>query len=358
MAKDKLNNLVEIVEQTASERGLFDAQTPLLLMVSGGCDSTSLCYIARELRERGEISEIAALHVNHKLRGQDAEDDQKFVECLCHELDIPLYTVEVDVAKIAESAGENIEACGRRERYTSAAEALNSLCTHYGKDFSEGRIVTAHTLNDRVENFYMRSIVGTGPGGFRSMKYKNANVIRPLLDITRDELVEMMQKLQLAGQATEDACGNIWREDATNAHTDQFRAFVRQEIVPVAKARNEKLHQTLLRTMNLIADEDDMLDELASQLLNEYCEFDGTSAKLAPAFSKEKVPLQKRAIFKLLDAMKPGDERVENASVEAILNSFSDNKTKNIQFNLAVSSNKTGVLIEPMGQYRSRRKKE
>lgn len=347
MSSDKLDRLVVLVQKTASKHNLFNSSTPLLLMVSGGCDSTSLTRIFAELQKAGDVGPLAALHVNHKLRPGDAEKDQAFVEALCQEHDIPLYIVETDVAKNAELTGENIEAAGRRERYTSAAEALHSLCEHFGCDYADGRIVTAHTLSDRVENFYMRSIVGTGPGGFRSMKYKNANVIRPLLDVTREELEEAMREVD-----------QTWREDATNAHTDQFRAYVRHELVPVAKKRNGKLHQTLARAMNLIAEEDDMLEEMACELLSSYCEYDGTSAKITLEFGEQKLPLQRRAIFRLLDTMKPNDERVENASVEAVISAFRDRQPKNIQFDLAVSSNKTGVLIEPMSEYRARRKKK
>lgn len=350
MNQESLNTLVDVVLKTARERDLFSAENPLLLMVSGGCDSTSMVRIFAELEARGEVHNLAALHVNHKLRGGDANDDQAFVEDLCASLNIPLYIVETDVAAIASAGGENVEAVGRRERYTSAGDALASLCNHFEKPYSSGRIVTAHTLNDRVENFYMRSIVGTGPGGFRSMKYKNANIVRPLLDVTRAELENAIVAL-----------GQTWREDATNAHTDQFRAFVRHELVPVAATRNEQLHKTLLRTMNLIAEEDDMLDEATNQLLQAHVQYlpEVESFKIAPEFYDEKLPLQKRAAFKIVNELKPHDERVENSSVEAIIHAR-DNKFRptNIQFNLVVSSNKTGVLVEPMSQYRARRKRK
>lgn len=71
------------------------------------------------------------------------------------------------IAAEAERSRENVEAAvARRERYLAANEALRSMCQHEGRPLSEARIFTAHTADDRIENFYMRSIVGTGPGGF------------------------------------------------------------------------------------------------------------------------------------------------------------------------------------------------
>ena len=103
-------------------------------------------------------------------------------------LDVPLFSCEIDIAGEAQRTGENVEAVARRERYLAANEALESLCLHAATPLADGRILTAHTADDRVESFYMRSIVGTGPGGFRAMKYRNGPVVRPLLDASREEL--------------------------------------------------------------------------------------------------------------------------------------------------------------------------
>lgn len=88
------------------------------------------------------------------------------------------------------------------------------------------------------------------------------------------------------GEVVLDEEGNRWREDATNAHTDRFRAFVRHEIIPKAKERNGQLLDTLCRTMNLIADEDDFLDSLASESAESNLEWiggDGETRSMAVA---------------------------------------------------------------------------
>ena len=364
MANSMLRHTTNGAIEASREHALFGADTPLLLMVSGGSDSTALAYIFKELQDEGYILNLAALHVNHKIRGVEADADQEFVRELCEFLEIPLFEAEVDIPKIAASSGENLEACARRERYVCANDALCSLCNHVGANSEDGRIVTAHTLDDRVENFYMRSIVGTGPGGFRSMRFQTNNVTRPLMRLTREELQGTILELNDAKLAYANSHGQLWREDATNKDESGFRAFVRHTLIPQVKRKNVNYAHTLEKTMDLIADEDDMLELFARELLQENVTLyiEENRAEICPAFAKVKVPIQRRAAFKLLGAMMPESVRVENASVEAVLAPFESGeckhvRPKNIQCNLMVTSNKNGVIVESAESYRAKRKR-
>lgn len=367
-------SVIERMKATIAERELCAPDAPVLLMVSGGSDSTALAYAARSLHDAGQVGDLAMLHVNHCLRGEEAEADARFAAQLAELLDIPLFSCTIDIAREAEGTGENVEALGRRERYLAANEALESLCLHAAAPLAEGRIFTAHTADDRVESFYMRSIVGTGPGGFRSMRYRNGPVVRPLLDTSREELRSFIEQREREGRPTAcDEQGALWREDATNAHTDRFRAYVRHEIVPRAKERNPQLLDVLCRTMNLIADEDDMLDaqadELAVRLASWIEQVEGADADcaagctLAPELGGFARPLQRRVVARVLGLMLGSEARVETASIEALLDAFDEGGAPrggyvvNIQGDLAVSANKRGVRIEPMAAFRSRRKR-
>lgn len=374
MNKDEAQKIKESVfhriAATVSQRGLAFPQTPVLLMVSGGSDSTALAYLGQELADAGLVGPLAMLHVNHQLRGQDSEQDQEFVQELAALLDIPLFVCQINVPALVASSGENMEAVARRERYVAANEALASLCQHVGAPVEAGRVFTAHTQDDRVENFYMRSIVGTGPGGFRSMLYANGRIVRPCLDVSRQDLRDYLAARRALGlPCREEADGALWREDATNAHTDQFRAFVRHKIIPVAQERNPQLLDTLCRTMNLIADEDDLLDQMASMIRREGVrQIDQADPAggfvLLPDFGLNPLPLKRRAVVALLQEMLGSECRIEAASVESVLAQFGPDgapvsgAVANIQGDVAVSSNKKGVRIEPMRAYRSRRKKD
>ena len=224
----------------------------------------------------------------------------------------------------------------------------------------------------------MRSMVGTGPGSFRAMKYANGPVTRPLLDIGREDLRVYLRKRERDGLSCAcDAEGNLWREDATNAHTDRFRAYVRHEVIPHIKQRSSQLLDVLGRTMNLIADEDDMLENMASDLVKRHMTWTEALPErppayeeggvLAPAFGSQPAPLQRRAVVRVLQAMLGPNARVETASVDAVLAAWERPGTReakprggyvaNIQGNLAISANKHGVRLEPMAVFRARRKK-
>ena len=364
--------VVERIRHTIEQRQLAGPENPVLLMVSGGSDSTALAYAACDLHDSGLLGPLAILHVNHQLRGDQADADAEFVRQLAEALELPFFLVEVNVGELAREAGENTEAVARHERYVAAQEALESLCRHTSHPVNEGRIFTAHTADDRVEGFYMRSIVGTGPGGFRSMRYVNGAVVRPCLDVSRQDLRDYLARRALDVDAGDDKPlvrdedGALWREDATNAHTDRFRSYVRHEIVPKALERNPQLLDVLSRTMNVIADEDDMLESWAQKLVSEQVKWevdgdDGAGCSIQPAFANLEVPLQRRVALEVLKRMLGRETRIDTASVDAVVAAFADGApvsgyTNNIQGDLALSANKQGLRIEPMTQYRARRK--
>ena len=359
-------DVVALARMAVEKRDLAAIDSPVLLMVSGGSDSTALAYIASELHEEGLLGPLAIVHVNHKLRGDDADEDAEFVAKLAELLQIELVTTEVDVDAIAEAEHGNVEAIARRERYAVAHEVLSDMCRELGVPVSSGRIFVGHNADDRIENFYMRSIVGTGPGGFRSMLYLNGQVARPLLDISREELRDyIIGRIERDLPVVRDDEEMLWREDATNQHTDRFRAFVRHEIVPLAKERNPQLVSTLTRTMNLIGDEDDMLDALADDLMARYVvplEPVEDGYVLSPMLAAERTPLLRRVAVKVLESMLDPDDRIETPSIDAVLAAFEGGKPKsgyvaNVQGNIAISSNKQGVRIEPMAKFRTRRKR-
>lgn len=221
---------VDVVAETIATRAMADADTPVLLMVSGGSDSTAMAYIAAELQERGCIGPLAIMHVNHGLRGAASDGDAEFVRRLADALHIPFFLCEIDVAGMVDRTGDNMEAVARRERYAAANDALESLCRHAQTPISAGRIFTAHTQDDRVENFYMRSIVGTGPGGFRSMRYENGQVMRPFLDVSRNDLRDYLNR-----RAMDVEAGKTFPWCATSRTT--CGAKMRPTRIPTASGR-------------------------------------------------------------------------------------------------------------------------
>ncbi len=238
-----------------------------MLMVSGGADSTALLVLAatsaldigdgrgcaRIARER-----LHVLHVNHGLRGIDAEEDEEFVCELSARFGIPCTVRHADVAALAKEGDGNVENAGREFRYAAAAELANSLCAEYGVPRSAARIVTAHTADDRAETFFMNAIRGCGPSGLSSIPRQRNRIVRPLLDHTHEELCSLLRMR-----------GIVWREDSTNADTQYLRSYVRHEVMPVVKARNPKVLSSLSQTCDILSDEDSYLTQVASRTFHE-----------------------------------------------------------------------------------------
>ena len=240
---------------------------PVILMVSGGADSMALLHMAAteplDLSDGAGLARIAkerlhVLHVNHLLRGEDADADQRFVQETCDSLGVPCTALRVDVAKLAQERDGNVEDVGRRVRYDAARELAQKLCTEQGVSRQKAKILTAHTADDRAETFMMNVMRGSGMSGLASIPRHRGLIYRPLLDYTHDQLKDWLKARDLD-----------WHEDATNTDTHYLRAYMRHNVLPLLKARNPMLVQTVCKIADLMADEDDYLEGKAARKLRQ-----------------------------------------------------------------------------------------
>ena len=263
-AKDQAEGLRR-GQAEGSRRGQVAA--PVILMVSGGADSMALLHMAvtepLDLGDGAGLSRIAkerlhVLHVNHLLRGEDADADQHFVQETCDSLGVPCTALRVDVAKFAQERDGNVEDVGRRVRYDAARELAQKLCTEQGISRQKAKILTAHTADDRAETFMMNVMHGSGMSGLASIPRHRGLIYRPLLDYTHDQLKDWLK-----------ARGLDWHEDATNTDTHYLRAYMRHNVLPLLKARNPMLVQTVCKIADLMTDEDDYLEAKAARKLRQ-----------------------------------------------------------------------------------------
>ena len=256
-----------------SRRGQADTQrrgqaaAPVILMVSGGADSMALLHMAAmeplDLGDGAGLARIAkerlhVLHVNHLLRGADADADQRFVQETCDSLGISCTVLRVDVARLAQERDGNVEDVGRRVRYNAARELAQKLCTKQGVSRQKAKILTAHTADDRAETFMMNVMRGSGMSGLASIPRHRGLIYRPLLNYTHDQLKDWLKARNLE-----------WHEDATNTDTHYLRAYMRHNVLPLLKARNPLLVQTVCKIADLMTDEDDYLEAKAARKLRQ-----------------------------------------------------------------------------------------
>ena len=270
---NKKNALIAKGQAEGSRRGQASdprrgqVTAPVILMVSGGADSMALLHMAAteplDLGDGAGLARIAkerlhVLHVNHLLRGEDADADQHFVQETCDSLGVPCTALRVDVAKLAQERDGNVEDVGRRVRYDAARELAQKLCAEQGVSRQKAKILTAHTADDRAETFMMNVMRGSGMSGLASIPRHRGLIYRPLLNYTHDQLKDWLKARDLD-----------WHEDATNTDTYYLRAYMRHNVLPLLKARNPMLVQTVCKIADLMTDEDDYLEGKAARKLRQ-----------------------------------------------------------------------------------------
>lgn len=216
-----MRGLVERVLETIRKRELIKAGDRLAAAVSGGADSVALLLLLLELRgELGIVLSVA--HVNHKLRGEESDEDERFVAELARRHDLELL---VRSAPLNREGGFGIEAAGRALRYEFFRELARAGQVR--------KIATAHTLDDQAETVLLRMLRGTGIRGLAGIHprlvlkddgHKSGEVVRPLLEVRRVELQEFLR-----------ARGQEWREDSSNRDPNFLRNRVRLGVLPVLK---------------------------------------------------------------------------------------------------------------------------
>lgn len=304
---ETIDSLDTRVSATILRHGMVPADAPVLAMVSGGADSVAMLHALAGFPELAD--RLAVLHVDHGLRGKASEEDADFVEALCARLGVPCAVERVDVAAIARSEGLNLEDAGRRERYRLADVHLDALCTSRGVAPGRGRVAVAHTRDDRIETFLMRLAQGAGATGLTSMRPVRDRVVRPLIDATREEIIGYLGGREQA-----------WREDHTNADTDRLRSKIRHEFVPLFREVNPGFAESLIRTLEVLADEDDLLREMGDAFARDFVEYDAEEI----AFDRDMMatlsrPMARRAVRAALLRVFPEASRLEFEHVEKLV---------------------------------------
>lgn len=304
----------EQVINTIKTYKLIDKGDNIVIGVSGGPDSMALLYILNEIKKEFEFS-LHVAHVNHLIRGEEADLDQEYVREACEKLHLPFYLKRIEIKEYAKKHKLTEEEAGREIRY----EFFNSILKKVGK----GKIAVAHNKNDQAETLLMRFIRGTGIDGLKGMEYKNGIIIRPLLDTTRDEIEDFCLKKNINP-----------RIDKTNLEPIYGRNKIRLELIPyIRKNFNEGIIDTLFRMSRIM--------EIESEFLKQY-----TLSKCEQVIVKESkkiIKVDKKQFFSLHPAIK---SRVIRYCIEKINKSLKGIEEKHIKeiLNL-VHSNVTGKMI-------------
>ena len=209
----------------------------LLLATSGGIDSMVLLDLCHKLK-----LDVRVAHCNFQLRGDESDDDEKFVKSQCEKLDILLFVNHFDTKKFAEEQKLSIQVVARNLRY----EWFNTLLINNNYDY----ILTAHHLDDSLETFLINFTRGSGLDGLTGIPQQNGTIIRPLLPFSRNEIEAFAKENHIQ-----------WREDSSNTSDKYLRNKLRHDVIPILKELNPALLVSFENTVSNLQQAKTLVDD-------------------------------------------------------------------------------------------------
>ena len=247
--------IFEKVLSTINKHNLIEEGDRIVLGVSGGPDSICLLHLLNRLKEELKI-EIYAAHLNHQIRGIEAQKDALYVSQICESMGVTHFIKSIDVPTYCEENGLSIEEGARKLRYEMFDEIR--------KKTKSNKIAVGHNLNDQAETVLMRIMRGTGLQGLRGIEYIRDNeIIRPILDLDRSEIEAYCDKHKLNP-----------RIDKSNLESIYTRNKIRLELIPYMKDNfNSNIIESIVRMSNGLKNDSDYIEEEALMKFSEVCTF-------------------------------------------------------------------------------------
>ena len=231
---------------------MTDRGDSVLAAVSGGADSVCLLLLLHEMAAELGIK-VFAFHMNHGIRGAEADRDEQFVMELCERLNIPLTVAHEKVEEYAAERGLSGEEAGRILRYHHLGETAEK--------YQCAKIAVAHHEDDDAETVLLNLFRGSGLAGLSGIRPVRENIIRPLLCVSRKEIEGYLNEQELS-----------WCEDSTNKENDYTRNKIRNELLPwVTENINSRAAEHILAVSEFAAQADAYFEMEAEKILEESC---------------------------------------------------------------------------------------
>lgn len=239
MAKLTLENFITC----NSQDNLFAATNSFVLGVSGGIDS----MVMLDLFRRSGLN-IAVAHVNHRLRGKDADEDADFVRkyCTAHDISYAEKSLDPMIFK-----GKNVQETARRARYAFFYEVK--------KQFECNYICTAHHADDLTESFFMHLLRGSGLKGLSSIPYRNKDILRPLLYFSKIEIEAYARSHHIE-----------YREDYSNEEDKYLRNRIRHHLIPVIRELHPEAVHKIQDSIHILKNSQNLIESMAEAFAEKW----------------------------------------------------------------------------------------
>ena len=338
-----MKNIVEQTELFIRKYGMIEKDDVVIAGVSGGADSVCLLFILCRLQERLGF-QVKVCHVNHGLRGREADADEEYVRNLCASMNVPCRIFREDVELIAVKRKQSLEEAGRTVRRA----AFGTMCREDGGT----KIATAHHRDDNAETVLLNIARGTGLKGLCGIRPVQGRWIRPLLDSDREQIETFLKEQGLS-----------WCTDVTNEEDDYTRNRIRHNILPVMK---EQINAGVVRHLEELSIQArevwDYLEhgvqaawERCVYVREEQQEANEAGEKQGPAeiringnaFGQEASAVQKQLVKECIAAVRGGEKDIGAVHLKAVTDLFSRQCGKKLDLPGDIAAERTydGVVI-------------
>lgn len=296
---EKGNELYGHVNKAISDYGMQkQLSLGVIVGLSGGADSVALLLSLLKYRENFNFN-IKAVHINHSIRGQEADRDEEFSRMLCDKLSVPFESYRIDVPALAKERGMGLEEAARDARYEKFNHIINT-----DADFST--IAVAHNATDNLETVIFNMMRGSGILGISGIRPTRDNIIRPLIFASKELITEALFSAKID-----------FVVDSTNLSSDYTRNYIRNEIVPKLKNLSDSPEKMCTRFTSSLREDSDFLLDLADRFIKEN-EKNGRIDKKV-FLSLEKPILSRVIMLMCKKLLLPSPERVHVDSIFALL---------------------------------------
>jgi len=311
------------------QEALFRRHDRVIVGVSGGADSICLLCVLKDLQEKFQIS-LVAVHVNHGLR-ESAAEDAAYVKKMCGEWDVPYREYCFDAGKTAEERKLSLEEAGRVLRYEAFEDAKKSC--------GANKIALAHHMDDQVETILWNLFRGTGARGLAGMASRRDDVVRPLLCVSKEEIIQFLTEQNIS-----------WRTDETNAQNTFTRNRLRNQLIPTIEEQyNRQGRQHIVSAGTIISQMEAYIAKQGAKAV-ERCVKPVSKRSVmvrGKAFRKEEPILQEFVLREAMSEMAGTQKDIGQVHVQMLMDLMNNQVSREISLPYDLKAIKTydGICI-------------
>ncbi len=310
-----MSEIITRVDETVKKYNMLENGDFIVVGVSGGADSMLLLWYLLQKRKQYNLRLLVA-NVEHGIRGEESVNDTLFVKSFCEENGVEFAILSINAPDEARENSMGVEEYSRQRRY------------EFFSSFSPDKIATAHNLSDNVETFLFRCARGTSPRGLCSISPVRDNIIRPLIELSSDEIRAFCNDNSID-----------YRIDSTNAHSDYARNNIRNNIIPLFKQINFAFEKNVSSLIDMLFLDCDYLDSQAQQC---FCDLVRNNAVDKQSLSLVHPAVATRVIVKLFEA---NSLRVDRLHVNQVYELLFKTGRQQIEGNFFAVADKNTIRI-------------